>query len=133
MISLKLEDRVGRWWTAWRFQIFLAATHLLLFFHDILYTHILQLLHKKLFCVAQNTSLRQRKNITLQILWFTKNMLWQQKKLCDNQTRDPCWLNMFSVRRKRIHIDKKRLIWIYVVLIKNVLCLTKNTLMSCKN
>ena len=56
LISLKFKYQVRRWKTAWRFQIFLMATHLCLFIHDILYDHILYELHKKLLRVAQKRS-----------------------------------------------------------------------------
>ena len=56
MISLKFKYQVRRWKTAWRFQIFLMATHLCLFIHDILYDHILYELHKKFLRVAQKRS-----------------------------------------------------------------------------
>ena len=56
LISLKFKYQDRRWKTAWRFQIFLMATHLCLFIHDILYDHILYELHKKLLRVAQKRS-----------------------------------------------------------------------------
>ena len=47
LISLKLKNLARRWITAWRFQIFLMATHLFVFIHDVLYAHRQ---HKNMLC-----------------------------------------------------------------------------------
>ena len=80
LISLKLENRVRR------FHIFLMATHLFPFIHDILYIHILYMFHKKMLRVAQKTILRQQKIFYIEVTLRTKTiesqkyMLRQQKK-----------------------------------------------------
>ena len=93
-----------RWWTAWRFQIFLIATHLFFFIHDVLYAHIR--LHKEILCCTKNCCVN-KKNISHRswccankIMWVTKNMLWRQKIMW-HPKEDSCWLNMFSVAQKR--------------------------------
>ena len=93
-----------RWRTAWPFQIFLIATHLLLFIHDVLYAHIR--LHKKILCCTKNCCVN--KTIVSHRSWCCaiklcgsqKNMLWRKKELW-HLKEDSCWLNMFSVAQKR--------------------------------
>ena len=141
MISPKWENLTRRWRTAWCLPIFLMATHLFLFIHDVLYARILYMLHKKCYRVVQKTMLYHKKIIHVEVcrapkLWVTKNMLWQQKKLLDSQKRDPCWQNIFSVAQKRNTIWQKTVSVVckcILYCLKKVFCRTKNTLMSCKN
>ena len=71
LILLKLESRVRRWRTTWRFQTFLMNAHLFLLIHDILYAHILYVLHKKLLRIAQKM-LWQKKNFDIEVTLRTK-------------------------------------------------------------
>ena len=54
--------------------MFLMATHLFFFIHDILYAHILYVLHKKLLRVAQKTMLWQKKKFHIEVTLRTKIM-----------------------------------------------------------
>ena len=88
---------------AWCFQIFLMATHLFFFIHDVLYAHIRQ--HKKMLCSTKNCFVN-KKIFRIEVSVATK-IIWVTKKCCGNKEimwhpkEDSCWLNMFSVAQKR--------------------------------
>ena len=91
MISLWLENLARRWRVAWRFQIFLMATDLFLFTQMLF---MLTLGSTKKSCIAQKTVVSTKKNIfrieinvAQQNCEPQKNMLWQQKILCDTQKK----------------------------------------------
>ena len=91
LISPKLENLARMWRIAWRFQIFLMATDPFLFIRDVLYAHIRQ--HKKILRCTNNCCVN-KKNVShesyccaTKLCELQKNVLWQQKKLCDTQQK----------------------------------------------
>ena len=57
-------------------------------------------LDKKLCCANKNT-------LPSKIMWVTKNMLWQQKKLCETKKETHIDYICLVLHRKEIHVDKK--------------------------
>ena len=70
------------------------AAHLLLFNPDILYAHILYMLHKKFLRVAQATLLRQEKK-------FTKKLRWAPK-LCESYKK---YVVATKKPKRETHVD----------------------------
>ena len=109
----KLNQKVEN---SMKFQIFLTATHLFLFINNILHAHILSMLHKKLLCVAQKTMCVNKKILHTEVASqpksceSQKNMLWQQKKLCDTQKRESCWLNTEAATQR---CSEEKVLWKY--------------------
>ena len=98
----------------WRFQIFLIITHLFLFIHDILQAHILYVLHKNLFLVAQKAMLCQQKKY----LWVTKRYAVAIKKICDTQKRLIFTKHIYCCKEKEYMLTKKASV-VYV----NICCI----------
>ena len=70
------------------------AAHVLLFNPDILYAHILYMLHKKFLRVAQPTLLRQEKK-------FTKKLRWAPK-LCESHKK---YVVATKKTKRETHVD----------------------------
>ena len=70
LISLKQENLARRWRTAWRFQIFLMASHLFLFIRDVLYAHTRQ--HKKILCCTKSCCVNKKKYFTQKLTLCNK-------------------------------------------------------------
>ena len=97
----------------------------------------------KISCVAQKTVVSQKKKIFQIEVNFAqqnyvghkKNVLWQQKKLCDVPKKDSCWLNTLGVAERRNTCLQKMVPVAYKYMLSwlKVLCRTKNTLMLYKN
>ena len=62
------------------------ARHLFLFIHDILYAHILYMLHKKMFRVAQKTILCNTEHFFVQHVQNVsiKNIVNKEKQMCSH-------------------------------------------------
>ena len=97
LILLKLESRARRWRTTLRFQTFLMAAHLFLLIHEILYAHILYVLHKKLLRIAQKM-LWQKKKIRHRSYVAHQNCVSHKKICCDNNKN-------YVTHKREIHVD----------------------------
>ena len=73
-----------KWRTAWRFQIFLIATHLFLFIHDVLYAHIRQ--HKKILCCTK-TVVSTKKIFHIEVNVAQQNYVSHKKICCGDKKR----------------------------------------------
>ena len=120
-----------RWRTAWRFQIFLIATHLFLFIHDVLYAHIR--LHKKILCCTK-TVVSTKKIFHIEVNVAQQNYVSHKKICCGDKKR-------YVTPKRRLMLTKyvscctekeyvftkndSCCMWIYIELIKKVLCRTK--------
>ena len=121
----KARKSARRLRTAWHFQIFLMATHLFLFIHDVLVLNKKLESTKKIFHIEVN--------IVQQNYVHHKKICCGDKKIMWHLKEDSCWLNMFSIAQKRNLCLQKMVTVAYKYMLNwlKKFCVTRKILWYC--